>query len=1443
MQPKLVRRNATSNEYYVEFGFPNTPIYPGGAGGIFGNLNEQWSYIRRAVLLFEWTGGSAITSGPNRSNRWDHTNDPSFGANDPAFQISPTGTTSALISSSADGDWRKLRVDFIAKKIPVFNNGQLLWGDAPWEAEFAGTPSLEVTPAMHQVGFNATTATVQVTSNIPYNIYSDARWITTSVGIEEGNKTLTFQIAKNTETLPRKGEVVITGGGIVRKITFAQDVDPSQIPALSPPLVGCTTPPCTTGSATTDPCDDNTPPVLVSMSPAPGARNVSVETEIVMVFSEPVFPVVPGPNFGRINIRRLRNNGIEGGTNGDNGYSRATNYSSFITGIGTNTIRIKPAARLSFDNDFYVEIQPNTFQDAAGNKFEGINGISDADYPANPKWKFTTVALPASPCNRTDNSGFRYLPTCPEMSFSPANGAANVPLNTNLVFNVGREVVLSGGKFHLYRADNNSLIQSFGPEDVATGKLQLTTINGRSTITLDPDQDLLPNMEYYVLIDGTNLNGSFPVPALTDLSGLKFSGLRNASGTEAWRFTTAASSWTRQAAAATALKIQSITLLDASGNNPSPFTNGDVVPPSHYNGSIRFVFNRPVRRFTPDDRNAIPNCNFGGDPVILRRLSDNSVKGQQIQWNVSEVMPHASWTFTEPFTCPQPARCNPSTPRGCPLPANATTNAPTNVVTIRFAGLIGALSAADQGYSLEIGANAFIDVTTGGQFTNIVMEGSNAPVTFGSNGFIIRTVPAAGPQPPAITTLNPANNATGVANTTNLTITFNRAVRRVANTTGNITIRRNSDNAVIAVIPVSHPEVAVNNTTVTIPNSLFGILANSATVTSSYHVLIDANALESFEGVSFAGITSNTTWSFTTTVDNTAPVISTSSAREPIFVPSNGFTGAGLKPTLLMTFTEPVQKGSGNIVLRVFSTNAVVATIPVTSPLVTIRNSRLGPSTQVEIAADAIPQLQQNTRYYVTVDAGSFRDRSNNNFAGFTNNSTWSFTTAAMLPRIVSYTAPPAGPYSFTFDVPVSLITASTTSFAIYRKRDNSIFEEFRPTSGKIVISGNVVTLNNENPFEPGETYYVNIGPNMLFSTAAGTNVRFLGWSGACSGVAEIPRLQQQIHFDSIPDKVYGDAPFTLSATATSGLPVSFTLVSGPVTLQGNTVTILGTGEVTIRASQEGNITYEPAADVVRTFRVLKKTLTVRANNLERPYLQPNPPLTFTYEGFVLGENAQVLDEQPQAVTTATQTSDAGVYPITFTGGQDDNYQFSFVPGTLTIRPIPQTITMAPIADVIYQPWPFLSFPLQATASSGLPVSFTVSGPATISANNILTVTGVGTITVHASQPGTINYLPTTTTVTFNSVLGDKAKALVVKASPNPTNGIVYLNISNPLQEPLRMLITSPQGIVIREVQLGANAFFNFELDLSTFPNGMYNLQIIGVTTRQNVRVVRANNR
>jgi hypothetical protein len=91
-----------------------------------------------------------------------------------------------------------------------------------------------------------------------------------------------------------------------------------------------------------------------------------------------------------------------------------------------------------------------------------------------------------------------------------------------------------------------------------------------------------------------------------------------------------------------------------------------------------------------------------------------------------------------------------------------------------------------------------------------------------------------------------------------------------------------------------------------------------------------------------------------------------------------------------------------------------------------------------------------------------------------------------------------------------------------------------------------------------------------------------------------VTRFAQTITFASLPNQPLGTAPFSVTATATSGLPVKFASGTTPVcTVSGNTVTLLAVGRCTLQASQAGNAKYAPATPVTQGFQVTKEAQTI----------------------------------------------------------------------------------------------------------------------------------------------------------------------------------------------------------------------------------------------------------
>jgi uncharacterized protein (TIGR03437 family) len=131
----------------------------------------------------------------------------------------------------------------------------------------------------------------------------------------------------------------------------------------------------------------------------------------------------------------------------------------------------------------------------------------------------------------------------------------------------------------------------------------------------------------------------------------------------------------------------------------------------------------------------------------------------------------------------------------------------------------------------------------------------------------------------------------------------------------------------------------------------------------------------------------------------------------------------------------------------------------------------------------------------------------------------------------------------------------------------------FTVLSGPAVITGNVLSITG-------------LGAVTVQASQAATASYQAASAAQSFTVSPPPSYSQTITFPPIPDHNATDAPFIISASASSGLPVKFTVVAGPATINGNVVTLAGTGIVSIEADQPGNTLYPPAASTTNNFHV-----------------------------------------------------------------------------------------------------------------------------------------------------------------------------------------------------------------------------------------------------------------
>ena len=213
---------------------------------------------------------------------------------------------------------------------------------------------------------------------------------------------------------------------------------------------------------------------------------------------------------------------------------------------------------------------------------------------------------------------------------------------------------------------------------------------------------------------------------------------------------------------------------------------------------------------------------------------------------------------------------------------------------------------------------------------------------------------------------------------------------------------------------------------------------------------------------------------------------------------------------------------------------------------------------------------------------------------------------------------------------------------------------------------------------------------------------------GSASGVITISKAAQTITFASVPSKFVGSGPFTVAPSSTSNLTVALSSSNTAVaTVSGFSISPIGAGTTTLSATQAGNVNYLAAATVTQ---VLTATTAPIAQTIAFAALSPR-------------RVASLKDVYSAASLIASSTS------------------LSFADATSVAQANARSNG---------------SFALVATASSGLPVTFTstVTNVATI-VGNICTPVTPGVTNIVAAQAGNTAYTAAST-VTQSLVIVEK---------------------------------------------------------------------------------------
>src|SRR5687768_6356999 len=336
---------------------------------------------------------------------------------------------------------------------------------------------------------------------------------------------------------------------------------------------------------------------------------------------------------------------------------------------------------------------------------------------------------------------------------------------------------------------------------------------------------------------------------------------------------------------------------------------------------------------------------------------------------------------------------------------------------------------------------------------------------------------------------------------------------------------------------------------------------------------------------------------------------------------------------------------------------------------------------------------------------------------------------------------PAVGPFTF-----------SDASFAVAATATSGLGVTFTSqTTGVCTVSGTTVTI-------------VTVGTCTIRASQAG-NSNYNPAPNVDQDIA-INLAGQTINFPAVGPFTFGDTPFTVTATATSGLTVTFTSLTLPVcTVSGSTVTILAAGTCTIRASQAGNAEYSPAPNVDQNITINQADQTINFPAVG-PYTFGNP--AFTVAATATSGLAVSFATQTPLVCTVSGSSvtilAAGTCTVRASQGGNGNYNPApNVDRNITINQANQTINFPSVGPYAFGSPPFT---VAATATSGLTVNFASQTPlvCTVSGATV-TIVAPGTCITRASQAGNGNYNPAPN-VDQNITLSNQAPVVTSVTGP-----------------------------------------------------------------------------
>ena len=578
-----------------------------------------------------------------------------------------------------------------------------------------------------------------------------------------------------------------------------------------------------------------TPPSIVSLTPEDDALEVALESNLIMKFDEPVY-VQEASSSPNIQLYALDGSGL---------VEQFDLPSARVTGAGTGAITIDPTDNLIDDTKYFVRVN-NAFEDDKGSAAPNITSLN---------WSFDTGKPPAL------------------TSFTPSHKAIDVPVNTNLVltFDEPMEMFGSGTSgIQLRKVSDGSFIDGINMNSSEVSGL------GTSVLTIDPSQDLPGSTEMYVTISNT---------ALEDQQGERYDGILD---NTTWIFTTEELDLTAPTVETffpldDATDVSVDTDLTLSFDEPIQFTgtssqisilqksNNALLMTIPTNSAAVEIDGQDLNIELPQDLPQSTEVYVHVTGNIIEDLSDNLFGG---------ISSNETWNFTTETVDGDPPAVVSFSPadEGVDVAVDGTFTV-TFDEDVFYAGNFGFITARRKSDMEGVGSVSIQnDVTFSGSQISfsfstdlpaneeiyIQIDGNKIEDQFGNlyGGFSDNEswdFTTGGQPGPVFSFGNPTDDETDVLISDNIIIFFDQSVQKGS---GNIYIKRQSNDAIVTTINVQGPGVTASGTSLQLSSSF--LYPNGLPPATAVYIEADAGVVTSTMGGNPSEAIAKGTYSFTT---------------------------------------------------------------------------------------------------------------------------------------------------------------------------------------------------------------------------------------------------------------------------------------------------------------------------------------------------------------------------------------------------------------------------------------------------------------------------------------------------------------------------------------------------------------------------------------------------